>query len=52
VNIGGEEILDNPENICFIEWPELLVGRYNPTIDIEILKTDKEDEREIHILLV
>ncbi|NCP76999.1 tRNA (adenosine(37)-N6)-threonylcarbamoyltransferase complex ATPase subunit type 1 TsaE [bacterium] len=52
VNIGGEEILDNPENICLIEWPELLVGRYDPTIDIEILKTNKEDEREIHILLV
>ena len=24
VNIGGEEILDNPNNICLIEWPELL----------------------------
>jgi tRNA threonylcarbamoyladenosine biosynthesis protein TsaE len=24
VNIGGEEILDNPANICIIEWPEIL----------------------------
>lgn len=51
INIGGEEILDNPENICLIEWPELLNGRYGPTIDVEILKTEKEDEREVHIML-
>ena len=24
VNIGGEEILDDRENICLVEWPELL----------------------------
>ncbi|MDD5376700.1 MAG: tRNA (adenosine(37)-N6)-threonylcarbamoyltransferase complex ATPase subunit type 1 TsaE [Candidatus Gracilibacteria bacterium] len=52
VNIGGEEILDNPENICLIEWPELLVGRYKPTIDVEIFKTEKEDEREVEIDIV
>ncbi|EKD30169.1 MAG: hypothetical protein ACD_78C00133G0004 [uncultured bacterium (gcode 4)] len=51
VNIGGEEILDNPENICLIEWPELLALRYKPTIDMEILKTEKEDERKVHITL-
>lgn len=50
VNIGGEEILDNPENICLIEWPELLIGRYRPTIDVEIGKTEKEDEREVSIV--
>ncbi len=51
VNIGGEEILDNLENICLIEWPELLAERYEPTIDIEILKTEKEDERKLGIAL-
>ncbi|MDD2891648.1 MAG: tRNA (adenosine(37)-N6)-threonylcarbamoyltransferase complex ATPase subunit type 1 TsaE [Candidatus Gracilibacteria bacterium] len=50
VNIGGEEILDNPENICLIEWPEILHGRFNPTIDVEILKTEKEDERRIYVI--
>jgi len=49
VNIGGEEVLDNPENICLIEWPELLEGKYNSTIDIEIRKTQKEDERGVRI---
>lgn len=49
VNIWGEEILDNPDNICLIEWPEILEGRYKPTIDIQILKTEKEDERKVYI---
>lgn len=49
VNIGGEEILDNPENICLIEWPEFLDGRYEPTIDVTIKKTQKEGEREVVI---
>lgn len=52
VNIGGEEILDNPENICLIEWPELLEGRYKPMIDVKIWKTEKEDEREVCITLI
>ena len=50
VNIGGEEILDNPSNICIIEWPEFLADKYEPTIDIELLKTDREDERELRIV--
>lgn len=51
VNIGGEEILDNPENICLIEWPEIIIWKYQSTIDLEILKTEKEYERKIHITL-
>lgn len=50
VNIGGEEILDNTDNICLIEWPELLLDRYEATIDVEILKTAREDEREVRII--
>lgn len=49
VNIGGEEILDNPENICLVEWPELLEGKYDPTVDVSILKTENEHERELTI---
>lgn len=49
VNIAGEEILDDANNICFIEWPELLTRHYNPTVDILILKTEDENAREIII---
>ena len=49
INIGGEEILDNTENICLIEWPELLEWKYHATIDVEISKTHKEDERTVKI---
>ncbi len=49
INIWGEEILDNPNNICIIEWPELIAPYYAPTIDVEILKTPDHDLREIRI---
>ena len=29
--IGGGEILDNSENICLIEWPEILGAHYLAT---------------------
>ena len=54
VNIGGEEILDNPENICIIEWPEILDRYYEPTIDIQLRKVEGEDrmrEAEIRLAL-
>lgn len=47
--IGGEEILDTPENISFIEWPEILEKYYKPTLEIFLRKTDNPDEREIEI---
>lgn len=50
INIGWEEILDNPENISIIEWPELLENVYKPTYKIYLKKTENEDEREIRIV--
>lgn len=48
--IGWEEILDNPENICIIEWPELIEKYFKADIKINLWKTDKEDERNIEII--
>jgi len=31
VRIGAEEIFDNPESICIIEWPEILGDTVRPT---------------------
>lgn len=50
VNIWWEEILDNRDNISFIEWPELIEKTYSPTHKIYITKTEDEDEREVEIL--
>lgn len=47
--IGGEEIVENPNNICLIEWPEILSGYITPTFEIFLKKTDRDDEREIEI---
>lgn len=47
--IGGEEILDNEENISLVEWPELITPYFKPTIEIYLKKTDQENEREIEI---
>jgi len=47
--IGWEEILDNPENISIIEWPEIIWDYFKPTIQIFFKKTNNEKEREIEI---
>lgn len=47
--IGWEEIVDNGENICIIEWPELLWDYVKPTIEIHLKKTEDENVREINI---
>lgn len=48
--IGGEEILDNKENICLIEWPEIISKYFQPTIEIFLRKTQNEYQREIEII--
>lgn len=48
--IGAEEILENPNNICIIEWPEIIQSYFLPSIKIYLKKTENENEREIHIL--
>jgi N-acetylmuramate 1-kinase len=39
IRIGAEEIFDNPESICIIEWPENAFNRIIPTkiIQLEII---------------
>ena len=49
VAIGGEEILENPLAICFVEWPEKIESRYSPTVKIFCEKTEDEDTRSIRV---
>ncbi len=50
-SIGWEEILDNPNNICFIEWSERLDGMYESTKSVFIEKTENPDVRNVRVLL-
>lgn len=43
VNIGAEEIFDDPRAIILVEWPELLGDRYAPTVDIRLSKVEGDD---------
>ncbi|MBP6921553.1 tRNA (adenosine(37)-N6)-threonylcarbamoyltransferase complex ATPase subunit type 1 TsaE [Candidatus Gracilibacteria bacterium] len=47
VRIGAEEIFDNPESICIIEWPEILGDIVAPTKIVQL--TETEEGREISI---
>lgn len=47
--IGWEEILDNPDNICIIEWPEILEKYFESDIIIKLWKIS-ETERSIDIV--
>jgi len=47
VRIGAEEIFDDPENICIIEWPEKTYDTVIPTKIIELRET--QGWREISI---
>ncbi|MDD2516140.1 MAG: tRNA (adenosine(37)-N6)-threonylcarbamoyltransferase complex ATPase subunit type 1 TsaE [Candidatus Gracilibacteria bacterium] len=49
ISIGGEEILDNDDNICIIEWPELIEKYYKSNISIQINRTENDNEREFEI---
>lgn len=51
VNIGGEEIFDDPDNICIVEWPEVLEAHYTPTVAIHLDKTDEENTRKATITI-
>lgn len=48
--IWWEEILQNPNNICIIEWPEIIKPYFKPTIEIYLKKTQNNLEREIKFL--
>lgn len=47
IRIGAEEILDNSESICIIEWPGILDGTVNPTKIVKL--TETKQWREISI---
>lgn len=40
IRIGAEEIFDNPESICIIEWPEILAESVQPTKIITLTEID------------
>lgn len=40
IRIGAEEIFDNPENICIIEWPEILGESVSPTKVIKLTENE------------
>ena len=40
--IGGEDILADPDNICLIEWPEILDQSIMPTRSIHIVREENE----------
>jgi len=47
--IGGEEILDNGENISFIEWPQILENIYTPSVIITLEKTEDANIRLLSV---
>lgn len=50
VSIWWEEILDNNDGIIIIEWPDIIKDYYKSDINININKTEIDNEREIIIL--
>lgn len=41
VRIGAEEIFDNPESICIIEWPEILDDTIKATKIVTLTEIDE-----------
>lgn len=41
VRIGAEEIFDNPESICIIEWPEILDDTIKATKIVTLMEIDE-----------
>jgi tRNA threonylcarbamoyladenosine biosynthesis protein TsaE len=48
MRIGADEILEDPNTICLIEWPEIIKSMVHPTKIIDI--TIKGDKRDFDIL--
>lgn len=44
-----EEIIDNEENTCIIEWSNVIKEHFKPDIEIFLEKTDEENTRFIEI---
>ena len=43
VNIGAEEIFENPDAIRLVEWPDRLEGRWKPTITVTLEKVEGDE---------
>lgn len=50
MRIGADEIFDDEETICLIEWPEILWDEVNPTKSVEFREVP--DGRDISITSV
>lgn len=48
IRIGAEEIFDDPESICIIEWPEILGDTVKPTKVVTLREGD--DWRDISVM--
>ena len=48
--IWAEEILDNNSWIILIEWPEIIEKYYKSDLEIQLFKTNIDNEREIKII--
>ncbi|MDP5039017.1 MAG: tRNA (adenosine(37)-N6)-threonylcarbamoyltransferase complex ATPase subunit type 1 TsaE, partial [Candidatus Gracilibacteria bacterium] len=48
--IGGEDIIDDENNISIIEWPDLIKNYIKPTYEIYLDKTQYLNKREIEII--
>ena len=48
IAVGGEEILDDPDTICLVEWPDIIADRYPPTVRVRILPIpERDDARDV-----
>ena len=47
--IWAEEILDNNSWIILIEWPDIIEKYYKSDLEINLFKTEIEEQREIEI---
>lgn len=49
LNIGGEDLLGDPEAIKLIEWPDLLAQTFVPDVEISLSETDDPEKRSITV---
>ena len=48
VAIGGEDVFDDPDAVCFVEWPEKIEADLPPTVEIRFTPVPGEpDLREV-----
>lgn len=53
VRIGGEDVFDDPQSICFVEWPEKIEEVYPPTVRVIFTPVpENPDVRDVEFLRV